>query len=388
MNVSLKYKKTDTLAYYPFPFEVPKDTERIEIIVRNDSKINGIDISLESPEGFQGWSGGTLSQIIIASDFASEGYFPGIQEGQWQLLIGLAKLYEDNSIEAEIICHQPDTRWLAGDLHMHSIHSDGIYTVPEVMNHVKEAGLDFMALTDHNAMSGHHELSHNIGLIHIPGVELTSYYGHANVWNIEEPLKNVIFNNDDELTRIIKSLPATAMLSINHPFFKDTWKLSLNHPFTHIEVWNAFWDQGNYDCIQWWHDVLCEGRKLIAVGGSDAHGKHPDKWFGYPTTRVKSDSLTKEGILEGLREGKVCICYSPKSPYLEFIKNSEKVSILIHQFSPCKLRLFTDKGLLSEEILMESSVHDYTFEGYRFIRGELWQLEENIPFAISNPLWF
>ena len=46
-------------------------------------------------------------------------------------------------------------RWLAGDLHTHTVHSDGVMTVPELARFAAGRGLDFLAVTDHNTVSHH-----------------------------------------------------------------------------------------------------------------------------------------------------------------------------------------------------------------------------------------
>lgn len=385
----INYTKKQPKEYTPYSFSVPENTAYLEILFSNPSKINCIDLALHSPNGFHGWSGGTKEKIVITEDYATEGYFTGIPAGEWKIVIGYFKLYEDSFIDIQIQCHPSSEKWLAGDLHMHSLHSDGIYSVSEVMTHCKEAGLDFMCLTDHNAMSGHDELSSYAGLITIPGVELTSYLGHANVWNIKEPLKKVLINNDKDLHDVYTSLPTDSILSINHPFFKDPWQMSFNHPFTHVEIWNGFWDDGNAICLKWWQAQLCKGRRLIAVGGSDAHGKHPDKWFGLPTTRVKTRALTSKAILAGLNNGHVCICLSPESPYIHLThEGHKKIGCHYHQFAPCCLKLYTNEGLLQSILLKDENLREIELnQEYTFIRGELWHVHEELPFAITNPLW-
>lgn len=384
----IDYKKDQPKEYTAYGFSVPENTGCIEVIFKNPSMTNSIDLALRSPDGFHGWSGGTKERIIITEEYATEGYFTGLPAGEWEILLGFFKLSEDNFIDIHIECHPNTERWLAGDLHMHSVHSDGIYTVREVMAHCKEVGLDFMCLTDHNAMSGHDELTGYSGLITIPGVELTSYYGHANVWNISEPLEKVLINNDKDFEEVYTSLSPQSILSLNHPFFKDPWQMSLKHPFTHVEIWNGFWDIGNVTCLEWWHSQLCEGKRLVAVGGSDSHGKNPDKWFGLPTTRVKTTTYTREAILNGIVNGNVCICLSPEAPYIHLTIDGSKLYIHYHQFIPCHLKLYTDKGLLVNILLEEANFGEVELEDtYAFIRGELWQVHKELPFAFTNPLW-
>lgn len=69
------------------------------------------------------------------------------------------------------------------DLHIHTIHSrDGACPVPVVLRHASEnAGLDVIAITDHNRLAGALEaldLAPNYGLEVIPGCEVTTAEGH------------------------------------------------------------------------------------------------------------------------------------------------------------------------------------------------------------------
>ena len=57
----------------------------------------------------------------------------------------------------------PGRTWLAGDLHAHTVHSDGAMTVPELAAHAVARGLDFVAVTDHNTVSHHRELGLRLG---------------------------------------------------------------------------------------------------------------------------------------------------------------------------------------------------------------------------------
>src|SRR5262249_56502759 len=77
---------------------------------------------------------------------------------------------------------QPGRSWLAGDLHSHTVHSDGKLTVPELAVLAATRGLDFLAVTDHNTVSHHAELaaaSRRYGIILLPGQEGTTDGGHA-----------------------------------------------------------------------------------------------------------------------------------------------------------------------------------------------------------------
>ncbi|MDE2409253.1 MAG: PHP domain-containing protein [Actinomycetales bacterium] len=63
------------------------------------------------------------------------------------------------------------------DLHTHSVRSDGRGTPAQVMREAKDAGLDIVALTDHDTVAGWDEAraeAQRIGLGFVPGIELTT----------------------------------------------------------------------------------------------------------------------------------------------------------------------------------------------------------------------
>ena len=81
-------------------------------------------------------------------------------------------------------------RWRKGDLHVHSDHSDGRWGIDAIVAYAKLASLDFIALTDHNTHTGTQPLREALraaGLptVVIPGLELTTYGGHANALGID-----------------------------------------------------------------------------------------------------------------------------------------------------------------------------------------------------------
>lgn len=60
------------------------------------------------------------------------------------------------------------------DLHTHSTASDGTRTPAEVMDDARNAGLDVVALTDHDTVSGWDEArTHSQGLVFVPGAEVS-----------------------------------------------------------------------------------------------------------------------------------------------------------------------------------------------------------------------
>ncbi len=85
------------------------------------------------------------------------------------------------------------------DLHVHSNHSDGTYSVKELIAYGKEKGLKAIALTDHDTVSGVKEALYEgekQGVIVIPGIEISCGNGNSEIHmlglNIDH--KSSVFN--------------------------------------------------------------------------------------------------------------------------------------------------------------------------------------------------
>src|SRR5690349_12374250 len=71
--------------------------------------------------------------------------------------------------------------------HLHTVHSDGQDTIADMFAACKHAGYAAVALTDHNTLSGLAEaerVAGELGLLLVPGVEVTTFRGHAVVLGV------------------------------------------------------------------------------------------------------------------------------------------------------------------------------------------------------------
>ena len=62
---------------------------------------------------------------------------------------------------------------MRADLHNHSFLSDGVLSVEDILEYGKKAGLDYMAITDHDTLAGvasAYTYGKKIGISVIPGV--------------------------------------------------------------------------------------------------------------------------------------------------------------------------------------------------------------------------
>jgi hypothetical protein len=328
------------------PVEVPPGTGALRVTLsypRDTSAV--LDLGCFDPAGFRGWSGGARDSFVIAEFGATPGYLAGpVTAGLWQVVIGLHLVptsglpftvtAESLSADSQSLAGQlaswlaapdappvpssrparrplpaePGLTWLAGDLHAHTFHSDGVMSVAELAAHAVERGLDFVAVTDHNTVSHHGLLgaaSARYGVTLLPGQEVTTELGHAGVlgdtgWiDFREPASSWLSAAESR----------GGLMSVNHPFAGPT---SWVHPMPRrpplLEVWHWSWLDPSWTTpLSWWQ---AWDPSAIPVGGSDWHRPGSDAPLGTPTTWVSCADSSVPGVLDGLRAGRVAISAS------------------------------------------------------------------------------
>jgi hypothetical protein len=118
-------------------------------------EINIIDLGIIAPDGTQvGASGSDKTEIQISETYATPGYRPcPLVPGEWGILIGAYKVAPAGvTVLYELSFTPKRLRLLKGDLHTHTLASDGVLTAEELARHAQRQGLDFLAITDHNQM--------------------------------------------------------------------------------------------------------------------------------------------------------------------------------------------------------------------------------------------
>jgi hypothetical protein len=325
----------DELLNRLIPLEVPEGTPALTVTLTYERHGGAvIDLGAWGPDGFRGWSGSDKEGFTIAPDAATPSYLPGPVAGEWQILHGLHRVPADG-IDWEMTIDLgpaavppmpepppvperpprrelpagPGRRWLAGDLHAHTVHSDGILTVHGLACLARERGLDFMGVTDHNTTSHYAELpaaAAYAGMILIPGFEITTDLGHSNCFGAPQA---VDFRNPPDRW-LADAEAAGALLSLNHPLLGDTaWRLPMEGRPPLLEVWHSSWNRRGLEPLEWWH-AWDAG---IPVGGSDFHRFGRDGLPGSPTTWVEVDEESDD-VLAGIRAGRTAISWDPQGP--------------------------------------------------------------------------
>lgn len=401
-------------SYIEVPFSVPARTEQIIVkmeVIQEGAASSIIDLGVKDPKRVRGWSGGARTEFYIHLVKATPGYLHGeIQEGEWAVLLGAYKVAKSGcTVNLTIEYNQEELRWLKGDLHTHSIHSDGKFTLREKAEIAQRDGLDFVALTDHNAVSQNEAYPREVDTLFIPGMELTTNWGHLNLFGVNDPVQDFRVTNMEDLHARLKEARGNgAYISLNHPYCRYTgWRLDWNFDYDWVEVWNGPWREDNQAALDWWQEQLVSGKKLVAVGGSDAHRPDPFVVHGMPTTWVYSKSLTTSDILQSIDKGHVVLTYSPQGPFInltcetsmtgdvcEKTEHPVVVSVKDVQYSDV-IKVITNHG--TEQELMVEEGRD-TLEltlavGDRsFYRVEVWryfaEVKSRLLAALSNPIYF
>jgi hypothetical protein len=358
--------------YIYLPFTVPPRTARIDVSYSyNDPPTgyfgqgagNTVDIGIFDPRGlgflqdngFRGWSGSGRSQFFLSPSEASPGYISGpILPGQWHIALGFESIMERGcqyDVRLDLTTDQEPNRnpqamlassiatapapvrrasdswdgWYKGDLHCHTVHSDGLNTVEEIVQNAVERGLDFLAVTDHNTSSHHQELAGTArpDIILIPGEEITTYWGHANTWGLRDWTEFRCTDSQamQAVARFV--LAKGGLISVNHPkAVGPAWLFDQGDGYPCMEVWQAPWRWFNWESLERWDRLLQQGRRIVAVGGSDTHSIPPARpmhrhGLGEPSTWVYAPGpLTEEAVLAAVRQGHVFISQDPAGPQL------------------------------------------------------------------------
>ena len=328
-------EKREERQYLRVPFQVTEGIEtltiaisytRHRVISEGEGKtlrpeVNIIDLALEDPDHvLVGASGSERREITIHENHATPGYHSlPLRAGTWFIILGAYHIEEEGCPVLLTVTQIPkDGILLKGDCHTHTVHSDGWYTVDELISRVRTDRLDYLFVTDHNAMTSNELLRSYPDLTVLPGVEITYYDGHCNMFGVKRPVKTYVANGREEVLAVLREGRENgALLSLNHPFDPGCgWQYGIGGdvPLDMVEIWNGPFTLFNQQAIDMWHKELTRGRIWPAVGGSDCHHMELFRTFAAPATCLYAASRSGSDILDAMKTGHAYIGMNMGAP--------------------------------------------------------------------------
>ena len=169
--------------------------------------------------------------------------------------------------------------WSRADIHIHSRHSDGLASIPEILNYVEaETDLKVIAITDHNTIEGAilaKSMEQEYGFEVIVGEEVSSRSGHIIGLFLEKPIRQDMSVTDtlaaiDDQGGIAVIPHPFSSRGVFGPFGRNAFGAAIGELAFHaLEVYNSI------PYLGWANRVASEmfagGQGIAATGGSDAH---------------------------------------------------------------------------------------------------------------------
>jgi hypothetical protein len=333
------------------PFTVPKRTRKIHVSYEyNPSSAGGfstnvVDIGifdndgtdLGNAAGFRGWSGGARRAFMLTRHRATPGYLAGpITPGTWRVALGPYQINGQGTPYRVVVeCHlgqqfepfeaDPAPQevagtgpgWYRGDLHTHTVNSDGRWTQTALAAAAQAAGLDFIGSSEHNTSAATRTWGSYVpeGLLVINGEEVTTRSGHwlamglpAATW-IDWRYR-AADNKLDQFTAQVSELGGVSIAA--HPYQpipSIRWEYGYSYPQVDAqEVWNGPWTGDDELAVSNWDRLLKLGTFVPAVGNSDSH--NDTQTVGLAQSVMRLGTLSAAEVVAAVKGGHLWIAES------------------------------------------------------------------------------
>lgn len=215
------------------------------------------------------------------------------------------------------------------EVHAHTIHSDGQFTVEELIESAVSFGYKGLILTDHNTSAGYLEMPSvqavkDEDIITLHGIEWTTYFGHMLVHDADYDVdwREATPTTIDKYMFEVQL--ANGLVGIAHPFDIGSpictgchWDYQVeNYDLVdYIEIWNSNQPQEKSESIlayEFWLDKLNKGYEISCSAGRDWH--RPDREeanMGVTYLELNEEKLTQDHFKDALQNGQYYITLGP-----------------------------------------------------------------------------
>ena len=301
----------------------------------------------------------------------------------------------------------PDDSWFKGNLHTHTLNSDGDSTPDDVVRWYREHGYNVVAITDHNYLTSVDGLNAVHGaddkFLVVKGEEVTDRFGdkpiHVNGLDpsgfITPPGGRSVVTMVQTMVDAIRS--ARGVPSINHPNYG--WAMSadelaqlertrLFEVFNGHQLVNNLGGGGVPGLEETWDRLLSSGKLLYGIAVDDAHYfKRPeDKTAprpGFGWVHVRAARLEARAIVEALERGDFYSSTGVELQSLERSMTAMTIAIRTQPASKYRIQFIGRHGLVLSEAT--TSPASYTFKGDEgYVRAKV--IESNGRLAWIQPV--
>ena len=277
----------------------------------------------------------------------------------------------------------PEFQWYKGNLHSHTINSDGDSAPDAVARWYKERRYHFLALTDHNYFTDPQGLDSFLGardrFLLITGEEVTSKYDdipiHVNAFRLKETIEPFFGKGIlPTLQGNVDSIRAAgAVPSLNHPQFRwaiDAATLTQVRDLSMFEVYNGSTETNNeWGLEEMWDNALTAGRELYGIAVDDAHefkqfgpgrSNPGDGWI-----EVRAPELSQEAILEALNRGEFYASTGVKLDAVHRLPGRLEIRVAQHSDEQYRTVFVGRKGRVLDRVTgLEASYRFRPGDGY------------------------
>jgi len=302
---------------------------------------------------------------------------------------------------------EPQASWYKGNLHTHTVNSDGDSTPDDVVRWYRERDYQFLVLTDHNYLTSVDGLNAVHGaddkFLVVKGEEVTDRFGakpiHINGLDVSRLVAptggaSVL----DVVQRTVDAIrDARGVPSINHPNFG--WAISpeelgqvqrtkLFEVFNGHPTVNNLGGGGVPGLEETWDRILSSGKMLYGIAVDDAHyfkrpedptAPRPGKGWVF----VRSPRLEARALVEALERGDF---YSSTGVQMEAIDASATgltLAVKPEASSKYRIQFIGRQGRVLSEVTTPTA--SYTFKGDEgYVRATV--LESNGKVAWIQPV--
>jgi hypothetical protein len=249
--------------------------------------------------------------------------------------------------------------WLKGNIHSHSVFSDGSLTPEEMKDAYVHHGYDFLAVTDHDVYTDTRKMT-DATFTMLQGFELWANAPddkdiHINfLWadHIDGIVDKQILHLPERTGKQTSAFCCTmkekgAYIQLNHPHWSmlNSSEIGDENPYDAVEVINygTDWLENTGNGSVFWSEMLYRGVKLWGGGGDDNHNHkeidsmYSDSFGGF--TVVKAKDRSPEAIMQAMKSGSFYTSTGP-SIYDFFVEDG-----MVHVVcSPCEKIFISGQG--------------------------------------------